>query len=228
MTDVVGLNLDIERWFAPESTSEQGFVTGRMSPLTALMLILLSLATLVSSPSRVYRRWARLAAQGLAAVTFLIATVLAIGYWFPGLLLYDTRIIPVALFTVVGVILLCISLLFDGPDSVLFRLALSDSVFARFSRLAIPGSVTIILVGGWFSLQVASDKDSSLRVIVVTVTALLTATLVACLMGIVARHVNTVVSHAEQAVRESDKQYPHPLRRFDRRGLLCSKGWHHN
>jgi len=136
-----------------------------------------------------------------------VGAILVVGYWYGTPLLYGGRFTPVALPTAVGFILLGAGLLFDGPESMLFRLAMSESVFARFSRIAIPGAIAIILVGGWFTLTVISRADAHYRVLSVVVTAVLTAGLVAFLMSAVARHVQTVVSDAQSALREGEEKY---------------------
>ncbi|MBI4966287.1 MAG: PAS domain S-box protein [Desulfomonile tiedjei] len=199
--------LDIERWIAPETTFSQGVAVGRMSPLTSVLFVLLSLATWPPFPRLSDARSRNLVSQGLALLVFGVAAVLAIGYWFGTPLLYGGKLIPVALPTAIGFILLGVGLLFDGPDSLLFRLAVSDSVFARFTRMAVPGSIAIILVGGWFTLTVISRADAPYRVVSVGVTAVLTAALVAFLMSAVARHVQAAVSSADSALRESEQKY---------------------
>jgi len=199
--------LDIERWVAPEIAVSRGFALGRMSPVASIMFVLLSLAVQPSFLLLFKDRSKRLASQGLAALVVCVAAILVIGYWYGTPLLYGGGFIPVALPTAVGFILLGAGLLFDGPESMLFRLAVSESVFARFSRIAIPGAIGIILVGGWFTLAVISRADAHYRVLSVAVTAVLTAGMVAFLMSAVARHVQAVVSDAQSALQEGEEKY---------------------
>ncbi len=203
----LSLQIDMERFIAPEASVEHGFVVGRMSPLTALMFMAVSSAVFLSyhAPERAGRR--NLAAQVLASATFIVAAVLVTGYWYGTPLFYGGQIIPVALTTALGFMLLGTGVLFDGPDALLFRMIVSDSVFARFTRLAIPGSVLIILGGGWLSLVVISRNEAAYRVVALAGTALLTSALVAVLMGMVARNVAGAISNAQQALGESEERY---------------------
>lgn len=201
------LPLDIEQWIAPEQAVSQAFVIGRMSPVTSLTFVLLSLSTLLSSDSAHTSPSLRLAGQCLAAVAGIIGAVLIIGYWYGAPLLYGGKLIPVALPTAIGVILLSHGLLFDGPEALLFRLATSDSVFAQFTRTTIPGSAAIILIGDWFTLRVLANADPAYHVLFNTSIVLLTAGLVAFLMSIVARRVQGTVHQAEGALRKSEEKY---------------------
>jgi len=209
-----GLSLDIEQWIALEPTVAHGLVLGRMSLVTSSMFVMLSVATLLSFPPREMERLRRTASQGFAAIAFIFAIVLITGYLYGTPLLYGIAAIPVALPTAMAFFLLSFGLLFDGPDSWLYRLAASDSVFARFTRIAVPGSAVIILVGGWFGLRFLSGADPTYRVIAVALTALLTAAMVAFLMSLVAKHVEIAANHAqralldrEEALRTSEKNY---------------------
>ncbi|MBI5251720.1 MAG: PAS domain S-box protein, partial [Desulfomonile tiedjei] len=222
-----GESLDIERWIAKESVASGGFVIARMSPLTAVIFALISLAILYSFPSSIDRGSSDLVTSVLAVVSLTLGAVLAIGYWYGTPFLYGGPLIPVALPTAIGFILLSFALLFDGPDSLFYRISLGDSVFARFTRTAVPGCIAVILIGGWFTVSVMSSAEASYRVISVSVTALLTAFLAAFLMSISARNVQAVVTRAEESMRESERRYrdlyektPALIQSIDRSGRL--------
>lgn len=100
---------DIENIFIKNPDSFQQVVTGRMSPLTALLFILESLSVLFYS---LKTRSISKALLGLLILSaFFISSVLLIGYLFKTPLLYGGNIIPVALPTAICFWLMSIGLL---------------------------------------------------------------------------------------------------------------------
>lgn len=197
--------MDIEQFIVPATPVEQGFVIGRMSPLTALMFVLTAAAFLFSMPILKAGRASYLAAQSAAAVVLTMACILMVGYWYGAPLLYGGDVTPVALPTVIGFILLSAGLLFEDKSALFFRWLTSTSIAARLTRLIVPATSAIVLMAGW-SLTVASSQlRSSEDVLSISMIVLLTAWLIAALMVVVARKLQAVVTGSEQSLREKQE-----------------------
>ncbi len=203
LVTITDLSLDIERWFAPASLSEQGFVIGRMSPLTALLFILFSSAILLSSPFAAMQAARDRVAQSFVMVVLILAGILAVGYWYGTPLLYGGTLTPVALTTDIGFILLSSGFLFEGPNSLLTRWMMSTSVFDRLTRLVLPGTMGIILLVGWVHLTILAQLPPVYEVLSFSLSALFSAGLIAFLTIVVTRQIQTEVTQAEQALARS-------------------------
>lgn len=200
---VTDLSLDIERWFAPASLYEQGFVIGRMSPLTALLFILFSSAILLSPPFAAMQAARDRVAQSFVMAVLILAGILAVGYWYGTPLLYGGALTPVALTTDIGFILLSSGFLFEGSNSLLTRWMMSTSVFGRFTRLVLPGLIGINLLVGWVHLTILAQLPAVYGVLSFSLSALFSAGLVTFLTIVVARQVQAEVTQAEQALVRS-------------------------
>jgi len=143
------LALDIEQWIIQASLASQGFIVGRMSPLTVLLFVLLSFATLVSFPIHGVGRMRNLTAQSTAAVVLILALILVVGYWYDAPLLYGGKVTPVAVTTAIGFILLSVGLVFDGTNALFSRWVTSPFIFARFMRWVLPGTKELSLTEGY-------------------------------------------------------------------------------
>jgi PAS domain S-box-containing protein len=195
--------LDIEQWVVPASLSEQGYVVGRMSPLTALLFALLSSATLLSLPIRDVDRGRDRLAQSAATVVLVVASTLVVGYWYGAPLLYGGPITPVAVTTAIAFILLSGGFLFEGTNALLTRWVMGTSVFDRFTRLVVPGTMGIILVVGWAHATVLARQPPADQAVSFSLSALVTAGLVAFLEIVVARQLQATVTRGERALRDS-------------------------
>ena len=200
---VTDLSLDIERWFAPASLYEQGFVIGRMSPLTALLFILFSSAILLSPPFAAMQAARDRVAQSFVMAVLILAGILAVGYWYGTPLLYGGTLTPVALTTDIGFILLSSGFLFEGSNSLLTRWMMSTSVFDRFTRLVLPGLIGINLLVGWVHLTILAQLPPVYGVLSFSLSALFSAGLVTFLTIVVARQVQAEVTQAGQALVRS-------------------------
>ena len=203
LVSVTDLSLDIERWFTPAALYEQGFVIGRMSSLTALLFILFSSATLLSSPFAAMQAARDRVAQSFVMAVLIFAGILAVGYWYGTPLLYGGTLTPVALTTDIGFILLSSGFLFEGSNGLLTRWMLSTSVFDRFTRLVLPGIIGINLLVGWVHLTILAQLSPVYGVLSFSLSALFSAGLVTFLTIMVARQVQTEVTQAEQALVRS-------------------------
>ena len=190
IANVSEIRLDIEQWLTPAMDSAQGLVVGRMSPLTASMFILIALAYLLALTARGSDRRHH-SAQALAVATLAGASVFVVSYLYGAPLLYDTRLIPVALPTALSFAVLGLGLLFEQPKGILLRMFTSSSFSAQLARIAVPGSIGLILSGGWLNVIVWSQTRGEDRIFGVALVALTTAGLVALLIVLTARQIQS-------------------------------------
>lgn len=207
LVSITQWHLDIEQVIIPASLSEQGFIVGRMSPLTAFLFIFLSISTMLSFPARDASGRYNLVAQNTAVVVFTLAIILVIGYWYSAPLLYGGTVTPVALPTAVGFILLSLGLLFDGKNSFFYRWLTSTSVFSLFTRSILPGTIAIIVFAGWFHLSIMKQLPPVYQVLSFSLFALFTAGFITLLTVVVARKVQTAVTQSQHALHESEERF---------------------
>jgi len=207
LVSLFDLSLDIEQWFVTASLSEQGYVIGHMSPVTALLFILLSFSALLTLPAREGNHWRDRLAQIAAATTFIVAGILITGYWYGAPLLYGGTITPVALTTAIAFLLLSGGFLFEGANAWFSHWVMSTSVFSRFTRPVLPATVAIILLLGWLHVATFEKWPPVYHALSLALGALFSAGFIALLTSVTARQTQTVVTHAEQALRESEERY---------------------
>jgi PAS domain S-box-containing protein len=107
----LGIDFPVERWLAPTTVQIGDTITGRMSPLTAVGLLLTSAAVLFALPPLGQRRLATQTVTALAAAVLLIGLAVMLGYASGLPLLYGSGTIPMALLTAVAFALLGTGLL---------------------------------------------------------------------------------------------------------------------
>ncbi|RJQ45789.1 MAG: PAS domain S-box protein [Gaiellales bacterium] len=196
---LAGFDLDLERLLVREMRHPEGFVVGRMSPLTASLFILLSISVFSSfMAGRRRKRVLFLVSQSTATTVSTTACLLLVGYWYGAPLLYGGAVTPVALTTSFGLLALGAVLLVETPRAWLRAWLSSTSVAARFTRLTVPVTIILILLAGWVHSRFAFAGGT----IDFSLIALVTAGTVALLTVAAARRIQATVTAAEQSLRE--------------------------
>ena len=113
-----GFYLPVREWFALPVTKLGDIPVGRMSPLTAIALSLVSLAFLFELPPRPLRRGMRKIAALLSLSVVLLGLCVAMGYVLKTPLLYGGTTIPMAAITAVAFILVGLGLLLSAGNDV--------------------------------------------------------------------------------------------------------------
>ncbi|MHB0914971.1 MAG: PAS domain-containing hybrid sensor histidine kinase/response regulator [Thermoleophilia bacterium] len=198
---LTSLNPDIEQLLVRETRHPRGFTQGRMSPMTAVLMMLLAVSVAVSfqAGGNRNRRW--IVAQAAAAAVSLIAAILLVGYLYSEPLLYNGDFPPVALTTAFGFLISGTAVLLDDRRGWMAQWFSSTSVAARFTRLNIPFAVTVIVLLGWFhqrSQLVSHPLEYSL-------VAMLTAAVITLQIIFVARNIQSSVVAGGQLLRERQK-----------------------
>ncbi len=203
LSAAAGLHFDPERVFGPRGESGMGFITGRMSPVTALLTVVLGVA-MIGWRSRAARR-PRLsrAAQALAGCSLLATLLLLIGYWYGVPLFYKGSMIPVALPTTITLFLLSLAVLYDGADAFFPRIASSPSVRVRIIRILTPWTIVILSFLGKVILSISARSihpDDALGIYAASILATGAIVLTTVLAS---RRLEKEILQAEAALREN-------------------------
>jgi serine phosphatase RsbU (regulator of sigma subunit) len=144
---LAGWHFSIDAWFIRNPGMFGAVPTGRMSPITALNFVFLTLGlfTLTSTPTRRH-------ASVFGALAIVISAVVLIGYWYGTPLLYGGTIIPVALssasaFVFCGVAIVAAA----GAEVWPLRAFLGSSTRALLLRAFVPLIIAAALLNGWLS-----------------------------------------------------------------------------
>jgi PAS domain S-box-containing protein len=146
-----GWNLGIDRFLLPENAQEVATANpGRMPPNTALNLVLVGVAILLTIGENANYE----AAQILAIAPFLVAVLGVLGYLYQvqslsGIAAY----IQMPLHTAIAFIFLCISILFAHPTKGYMTVITSENADGITSRKLAPWALAILAFLGWLILQ---------------------------------------------------------------------------
>ncbi len=196
---VSGRPLAIDVALVPAPASFGAVLTGRMSPLTAIGLTLVSLSFLFASVGRHRTGNARLerafagTSVALALVASLFGFVILLGYVFGAPLLYGSPVVPMALSTAQATLCLGLALLaLAPPDSALLRAFSGSSIRFRLMRAFLPVVPAII------GVELLFDRVEGLSPgLHAALTAIASAIVLAVLAGYRARWVGLELERAE-------------------------------
>lgn len=142
---ITGYSLGIDQLVFPDSATPY---PGRMSPFTALSVVLLGVA-LVPFP-----RWIDSVREGLVLSVAVISTFAIVGYLYQIPALYGVvgvDFTPVALYTAVALFLVSIGFLAVPREDGIVRIFRGGSIAAMVARFLVPvGVVVPIVLGGLF------------------------------------------------------------------------------
>jgi diguanylate cyclase (GGDEF)-like protein/PAS domain S-box-containing protein len=148
--DVTGRDFGVDRLLFRDAVSAvQTFHPGRMSPVTALLFILLGAGLALQ------RRGSRKAipTQLLALTALLLASVAALGYLYGVSALYRVGIYSsIALHTVALFIVVSLGVLAAGPRGGVMKRFLSDGPGGEALRRVLPFAVLVPVAVGWLRL----------------------------------------------------------------------------
>ena len=130
------VHLPVERWLTNTSETVGQIPVGRMSPLTAVVFLLTSLAFLLELPRGSRCRAARQMAAVLALIALLIGCGIGLSYILHGPLLYGGTVVPMAALTATAFILISLGLLLAAGRDIwplnLFVSPASEALLARW------------------------------------------------------------------------------------------------
>ncbi len=185
------------------------YLTGRMSPWTALGLVLSSLSLLFVSlgllwlgRSRRHRAFDN-AGVVLASIVILFGLVVVLGYLFDAPLLYGSPVVPMALASALALVFLGLAVLGLAPrDSALLRPFFGASPRATLLRAFIP------IVPAMIALELLlAQIDGLNRGLNAALAAISAALLAAGIVGYVSHGTGRALARAESALRASEASF---------------------
>ncbi|HVR72331.1 MAG TPA: PAS domain S-box protein, partial [Vicinamibacteria bacterium] len=199
-TLVLGLPPALDALLVPAPDLFGGVPTGRMSPLTALAVLLASLSLLFLGKAG-RRRALGAAGASLALAVCLLGGVVALGYLFGAPPLYGGTLVPMAFPTAVAVGCLGLGLLGIAPrDTSPLRMLTRPTIGATLLRAFLP--VAPITIG--VALLFGRNEGLNTRLDTALAT-LLSALVVTVFVSYAARHVGRQLERA-QAERERSRK----------------------
>jgi signal transduction histidine kinase len=188
--------------FSRQLTNTDQSYPGRPSPHTALDLLLIGGALLLSQRlGRAYRT-----AQGLAVMAALIASMALVGYIYDVTFLYSiSRHTGMALHTALIFIALTLGVLFIHPEQELMLFILSDTAGGMMVRRLLPASITIPIVAGGLIIfgARAGLYDMAFAVPMCVVASILVLTTLIWRNSIVLHRSDAKRRQAEEALRNA-------------------------
>ncbi|HEY3371628.1 MAG TPA: PAS domain S-box protein [Prolixibacteraceae bacterium] len=137
----------IERVFGTPTPVLGTFTLGRMSPLTLVLFLIISVSLFIitNSAYRFYKL-----AFFLCSIGMYVAFILDLGYLYGTPLLYGKSIIPPALNTSIAFTILFLGIFFGfGMNEMPLKLFIGQTIRARLLRSFLPVTVLIIVLAGW-------------------------------------------------------------------------------
>ena len=201
--------IDLENWLLPETETLGAIPIGRMSPITAIVVIVAGLGSFLLLQMRHSRHAQGLGnwASSLGIVTALVGATLLLAYLYGTPLMYGGADVPVAATTALSFILIGIALIAaSGPHSFPIRLIIGDSTSARLLRFFLPFVVVPILVQSALSqLLVTSFRgyETIFLAVLVIVVVMVTTSLVVR----IAHPLGRDLDEANQQLLESEERF---------------------
>ena len=146
---IFNIELGFDQILFRQSAREAGDVfPGRMSPATALDLVLLGAALLTLDVQ--LPRSGRWLAQDFTLVAAVVTLLAFIGYFYGVETLYQIGpYSTIALHTVLAIWLLCLGILFARPDHGVMAVFTSDNLGGLLARRMLPAAILMPLLAGW-------------------------------------------------------------------------------
>ena len=209
MLILTGLPAWIDARFIEQPDMFGGVPLARMSPLTAVGLLLMGASLCLTSLPRRLRTLGM--AGPLAVLAAAVSSIVVLGYGFGAPLLYGGSVVPMALTTALALSGLSVTALVRaGPDQLPLRLLSGPSVQARLLRSLAPIALATLLVE-WLFFVWEPTMNPGLRQALIAMSVMLAVALVG---GRVARSVGGSVDRlnderdrAEAAVGAGERKY---------------------
>jgi PAS domain S-box-containing protein len=207
MRHLGGFNVQWERFLAQASQSAEGIPLGRMSPVTALAVLLAGLALLAPLTASAAWRVGPSLVASLATCVTAIGSAVLLGYAYRMPLLYGGTNNLVALPTALVLLLLGMGLLAAGDRRAWpARIVLGPSIRARLLRAFLPATLAIVVCGDWVQLVFLPFYAAN-PVLWSSFAALITVAIIGGAVLLIARGIGDSIQRAEKATQESASRY---------------------
>ncbi|MDD1716482.1 MAG: PAS domain S-box protein [Methanolinea sp.] len=205
--------VDLEQWLYPSPGSMFGLPLGRMSLLTAFILLYAGIAILaVELPGK--GKMADVCGF-CSTVVFVLGGLVAVGYWYESPLLYGGTITPVSLPAGIAAALLGAGLLITlGQGSWIVRVFSGPSPRALMLRGFIPVMVILVLIEGWVHVRllpylqgVNPALQTSIAIVVSLVVVIAVTTVISSRIGRTISRMEAEEKAAKQKSKESEEKF---------------------
>jgi PAS domain S-box-containing protein len=214
---MMGMDLVFEQALVPVSSFHNGIPVGRMSPVTGICFFLsgmalgcLILQQGVSPPGK----WIEYIGGSLAVLVLTISFVFCLAYFHGSPLLYGyTSLIPMALTTALGFLLLSLGILISRNDGFPMRIFAENSTRAYLLRFMVPLSILSVMLGGLTASSFIQWLEINPAVISAALTVLmaiftgLAAIFISRHMGRLIDRQNEIIKRSRQALSRQEEEY---------------------
>ncbi len=171
------LNLKIDELLFRDSGASASITRGRMSPLTAASLLMLSAAVVLQNGRRTIWKWV---GQGFAGLAGSVGVVAVVGYLYSAVSLYQiASYTSMSLPTSLSIVAASAGILFARPRADLMRIVLSSGTGGVMARRLIPIGFIAPVALGWLWLTGQSvgyyGAETGLGLLIVLMIAMLMA-----------------------------------------------------
>ncbi|MCM2285360.1 MAG: PAS domain S-box protein [Desulfobacula sp.] len=214
---MMGMDLVFEQALVPVSSFHDGIPVGRMSPVTGICFLLSGMALgcliLHQGPSPPGKRIEYIGGS-LAVLVLTISFVFCLAYFHGSPLLYGyTSLIPMALTTALGFLLLSLGILISRRDGFPMRIFAENSTRAYLLRFMVPLSILSVMLGGltassfieWLKINPAIIS-AALTVLMAIFTGL-AAIFISRHMGRLIDRQNEIIKRSRQALSRQEEEY---------------------
>jgi signal transduction histidine kinase len=219
---IAGIKLSVEELLSTSTNSLNQVPVGRMSPLTAVSLLLLNVSILILIIVQQRNRTTTSAAMfalGAAAINFVVIA----GYIFGTPLLYGGKNVPTSMFTAVALLAEGTGLfLMAVPHSLVLRSWSSNSFKGRLLRAFLFPIVGIVLVETWVETRIELHNPGNL-LLFHALLALVFVAVTVIIIGLTSRRMGKSIEESRMQILKLARfieESPGPVLRFMRDGRL--------
>ncbi len=195
---------DIENIFIKNPFMFGRVTAGRMSPITALLFILICISLL--SVRKNNPDWIKYIGGSFSLLVFLMSSVLLIGYMYKVPILYGSNIIPVSLPTSICFFLFSTTLIrFNESRFWTFNLITDNNITRQLLRSFLPVVVVIVIFQDYLIANLSFHlKNPTLSIAVIL---LVSIPVTIFLLTRVSANIGTQLLRAEQQLKESEEKF---------------------
>ncbi len=200
----LNLNWDVESTFIKNPERIGQILTGRMSPISSMVYILICIGILGTDQRS--QPWFKYLGGGSSLLSFTITSILLIGYLYKAPLLYGSKIIPVSLPAVICFYLFSITLL-RAYDSKYwnFNLFTENKITSLLLKSFLPVVVFLVILQGilinYFPL-VRNNSTLSIAIVLLIIVAITIPVLIR-----ISAIIGNQIFSAEQKLKESEERF---------------------
>ncbi len=203
---VLPFAIEVNTWFFRTPVERLGLApVGKMALFTALTFEVASMSVLMLACSGGAVARDRAGVGGLVVATS--GTIFVMGYAYAAPLLYGGPLIPMALNTAVGFLLLGIGVVgAAGPAATPLREMVGSSIRARLLRAFLPFTVALVLVSDWLTLSMAWLAPRSWMAIASFGSVAIAVVIAAFLCAMFAGRIGGQLERAEEELRRANER----------------------